>query len=129
MRNIKYKEDNNIENPGTINMNKLDKIINELDLNEIKIKDLGLIKRYLERLILIIERSRIREYMMLTDSKRRLFVINFVAGLGKGFGQAIGFTVLAGLVLYLLSTWVDLPVIGEFIAKLINIVDKYREGR
>ena len=129
MRNIKYKEDNNIENPGTINMNKLDKIINELDLNEIKIKDLGLIRRYLERLILIIERSRIREYMMLTDSKRRLFVINFVAGLGKGFGQAIGFTVLAGLVLYLLSTWVDLPVIGEFIAKLINIVDKYREGR
>ena len=129
MRNIKYKEDDNIENPGTINMNKLDKIINELDLNEIKIKDLGLIKRYLERLILIIERSRIREYMMLTDSKRRLFVINFVAGLGKGFGQAIGFTVLAGLVLYLLSTWVDLPVIGEFIAKLINIVDKYREGR
>ena len=67
--------------------------------------------------------------MMLTDSKRRLFFINFVAGLGKGFGQAIGFTVLAGLVLYLLSTWVDLPVIGEFIAKLINIVDQYREGR
>lgn len=129
MRNIKYKEDNNIENQNTINMKELDKIINELDLNEIKTKDLGLIKRYLERLILIIESSRIREYMMLTDSKRRLFVINFVAGLGKGFGQAIGFTVLAGLVLYLLSTWVDLPVIGEFIAKLINIVDKYREGR
>ena len=63
--------------------------------------------------------------MMLTDSKRRLFLINFVAGLGKGFGQAIGFTVLAALVLYLLSTWVDLPVIGAFIAKLINIVDQY----
>ena len=52
-----------------------------------------------------------------------------LAGLGKGFGQAIGFTVLAALVLYLLSTWVDLPVIGAFIAKLINIVDQYREGR
>ena len=126
---IKYKEDNNLENQNPINMKDLDKAMNELNLCEITSEDFGLIRRYLERLILIIERSRIRDYMMLTDSKRRLFLINFVAGLGKGFGQAIGFTVLAGLVLYLLSTWVDLPVIGEYIAKLMNIVDKYREGR
>lgn len=129
MRHIKYKEDNSLENQNPINMKDLDKVMNELNLCEITAEDLGLIRRYLERLILIIERSRIREYMMLTDSKRRLFLINFVAGLGKGFGQAIGFTVLAGLVLYLLSTWVDLPVIGEYIAKLMNIVDRYREGR
>lgn len=129
VRHIKYKEDNNLENQNPINMKDLDKVMNELNLCEITSEDLGLIRRYLERLILIIERSRIREYMMLTDSKRRLFLINFVAGLGKGFGQAIGFTVLAALVLYLLSTWVDLPVIGAFIAKLINIVDQYREGR
>ena len=101
MRHIKYKEDNNLENQNPINMKDLDKVINELNLCEITSEDLGLIRRYLERLILIIERSRIREYMMLTDSKRRLFLINFVAGLGKGFGQAIGFTVLAALVLYL----------------------------
>ena len=129
MRHIKYKEDNNLENQNPINMKDLDKVMNELNECEITVEDLGIIRRYLERLILIIERSRIREYMMLTDSKRRLFLINFVAGLGKGFGQAIGFTVLAGLVLYLLSTWVDLPVIGEYIAKLMNIVDTYREGR
>ena len=129
MRHIKYNEDNSLENQNPINMKDLDKVMNELNLCEITTKDLGLIRRYLERLILIIERSRIREYMMLTDSKRRLFLINFVAGLGKGFGQAIGFTILAGLVIYLLSTWVDLPVIGEYIAKLMNIVDKYREGR
>ena len=129
MRHIKYKEDNNLERQNPVNMKDLDKAMNELNLCEMTTEDLGLIRRYLERLILIIERSRIREYMMLTDSKRRLFLINFVAGLGKGFGQAIGFTILAGIVLYLLSTWVDLPVIGEYIAKLMNIVDKYREGR
>jgi len=129
VRNIKYNEDNDLENQNPIDMKELDAVINQLNSNEITTEDLGIIRRYLERLILIIERSRIREYMMLTDSKRRLFLINFVAGLGKGFGQAIGFTVLAGLALYLLSTWVNLPVIGEFIAKLINIVDQYREGR
>ncbi|MPN02078.1 hypothetical protein SDC9_149291 [bioreactor metagenome] len=89
-------------------------------------KQLGIIKRYLEKLIIIIERSRIRDYMYLTDSKRRLFIINFIAGVGKGFGQAIGFTFLAAIVLAILFSWVDLPFIGRYIAKLLNIVQQYR---
>ncbi len=126
---IRHNENNNLDKQNPINMKDLDKAMNELNLSEKTTEDLGLIRRYLERLTLTIERSRIRDYMMLTDSKRRLFLINFVAGLGKGFGQAIGFTVLAGLLFYLLSSWVDLPVIGEYIAKLMDIVDQYRKGR
>ncbi|MGL4912917.1 MAG: DUF5665 domain-containing protein [Romboutsia sp.] len=123
---IKHREHNNLSEQNPINMKDLDKAMNELNLSEQTNEDLGLIRRYLERLTLTIERSRIREYMMLTDSKRRLFLINFVAGLGKGFGQAIGFSVLAGVAFYLLSSWMDLPVIGQYIAKLMNIVDQYR---
>ncbi|WP_243155139.1 DUF5665 domain-containing protein [Romboutsia sp. CE17] len=119
-------KDKNEKNPTYVSMKNLDKIINEMYLSDNPKEDLGMIKRYLERLTLIIERSRIREYMMLTDSKRRLFLINFVAGLGKGFGQAIGFTFLAAIVFYILTSWIDLPVIGAFIAKLLNLVDIYR---
>lgn len=129
MINIKHTEKNDLDNQNPINMKDLDKAMNELNLCEKTTEDLGLIRRYLERLTLTIERSRIREYMMLTDSKRRLFLINFVAGLGKGFGQAIGFTVLAALVFYLISSWVNLPVIGEYIAEILDIVDNYRKNR
>ena len=129
MSSIKHTDDKKLDDQNPINMEDLDKAMNEFALDINSAKDLGLIKRYLERLMLIIERSRIRDYMMLTDSKRRLFVINFVAGLGKGFGQAIGFTLLAGVVFFILSKWVNLPIIGEYIAELINIVDKYRKGR
>lgn len=127
MIDIKHREDNNLDEQNPINMKDLDKAMNELNLDEKTTEDLGVIRRYLERLLLTIERSRIRDYMMLADSKRRLFLINFVAGLGKGFGQAIGFTVLAGLTLYVVSGWVDLPIIGEYIAKLMDIVDNYRK--
>ncbi|WP_195237236.1 DUF5665 domain-containing protein [Romboutsia sp. 1001285H_161024_C4] len=123
---IKYKEDNDLDKQNPINMKELDKAMNELNICEKTTEDLGTIRRYLERLTLIIERSRIREYMMLTDSKRRLFTINFIAGLGKGFGQAIGLSILAAFVFYLLSKSVDLPVIGEYIARLMDIVDEYR---
>ncbi|SCH14261.1 MULTISPECIES: DUF5665 domain-containing protein [unclassified Romboutsia] len=128
MRHKKYEteKNHNEENPTYISMKKLDEIINEMYISDNPKEDLGLIKRYLERLMLIIERSRIREYMMLTDSKRRLFLINFIAGLGKGFGQAIGFSVLAALLFYLLASWIDLPIIGAYIAKLLNVVDNYR---
>lgn len=122
----KKKESINDKNPAYISMKNLDEIINEMYISENPKEDLGLIKRYLERLMLIIERSRIREYMMLTDSKRRLFLINFVAGLGKGFGQAIGFTILAAVVFYILASWIDLPIIGAYIAKLLDVVQNYR---
>lgn len=121
---IPGKFNNDDTNP--VDMKEVDRAINELYLSGDMEKDLGIIRRYLERLILIIERSRIRDYMMLTDSRRRLFVINFVAGVGKGFGQAIGFTLLAGVAFYLLASWVDLPIIGKYIAELVDIVDKYR---
>lgn len=117
----------NDDKTNPVDMKEVDKAINELYLSGDMEKDLGIIRRYLERLILIIERSRVRDYMMLTDSKRRLFTINFVAGLGKGFGQAIGFTLLAGVAFYLLASWVNLPYIGEYIAKLMDIVDQYRK--
>ncbi|MEG1312460.1 MAG: DUF5665 domain-containing protein [Romboutsia sp.] len=123
---INHKKNKELENINLISMEELDKVINKMYLSDDTKKDLGLIKRYLERLMLTIERSRIREYMMLTDSKRRLFLINFVAGLGKGFGQAIGFSVLAGLVIYIITGWVNLPIIGAYIAKIMDIVENYR---
>ena len=84
-------------------------------------------KKNNEEYVSIEDIDRLINGMYLTDSKRRLFIINFIAGLGKGFGQAIGFTILAALVLALLFSWVDLPFIGRYIAKLLNIVQQYRK--
>ena len=125
MKRDNHNLKNNKDSPY-IDMKNLDELVNGMSINNNSDESLALIKRYLEKLILIIERSRIRDYMMLTDSKTRLFLINFVAGLGKGFGQAIGFTLLAGIVFFILASWVDLPIIGKYIANLINIVEVYR---
>ncbi|MBP3907018.1 MAG: hypothetical protein II006_00550 [Peptostreptococcaceae bacterium] len=121
----KYRKGNSYK-LDLINMKDLDYSLNGSDNEKEYFKTLKVIEHKLESLILIIERSRIREYMMLTDNKRRLFVTNFVAGLGRGFGQAIGFTLLAALVIYFISEWVNLPIIGRYIAEFLDIVDKFR---
>ena len=121
----KYRKGNSYK-LDLINMKDLDYSLNGSDNEKEYFKTLKVIEHKLESLILIIERSRIREYMMLTDNKRRLFVTNFVAGLGRGFGQDIGFTLLAALVIYFISEWVNLPIIGRYIAEFLDIVDKFR---
>ena len=54
-----------------------------------------------------------------------MFFANFMAGLARGFGASIGFTILAAVVIYILQGVVklNLPIIGEFISDIVNIVN------
>lgn len=55
---------------------------------------------------------------------RRLIYVNFVAGLARGLGMAVGFTILGALVVYFLRLVVllNLPGISSFIATIIRLV-------
>jgi len=80
--------------------------------------------RRLDEISLSLEKLGIAEYVDMLNNPRRLFYINFWAGLIRGFGTAIGFTLLAALVIYVLQKLVVLntPLIGQFISEIINIV-------
>lgn len=121
----KYRRGNRVTN-GFINMKDIDKKINGNESDPVYLKTLQVVNNKLDSLMYTIERSRIRDFMMLTDSRKRLFTTNFIAGIGKGFGQAIGFSILTAVFIYMISTWVDLPIIGEYIAEFLDIIDKYR---
>ncbi len=71
-----------------------------------------------------IEKMKLAEYVQLLDKPWRLMYINFIAGLGRGVGIAVGFTILGALVLYLLKYLVmlNLPWIGGFIAEIVRMV-------
>ena len=58
-------------------------------------------------------------------SMPRLLSRSFFAGLARGFGMAIGFTLLGALVFYLLRrlAYENLPVIGGFIRELLDIIE------
>lgn len=79
----------------------------------------------LDKLALDMEKSRIRDYICYLENPRKLIWPNFLAGLARGFGASIGFTLLAAFVLYLLQKAVrwNLPVIGEFISEIVSIVE------
>ncbi len=77
-----------------------------------------------------IENLNIAEYVALVQNPRRMFVLNIISGVGRGFGIAIGFTILGALVLVLLRylLMLNLPHIGGFIAELVRIVQNRLSG-
>jgi hypothetical protein len=79
-----------------------------------------------EELAYYLERMRLAEYIQLFNRPWRLMWLNFLAGLARGVGIAVGGTLLAGILLLLLSRLaiLNLPVIGDFIAELVKLVQQ-----
>ncbi len=77
-----------------------------------------------------IENLNIAEYVALVRDPRRMFFLNFLSGIGRGFGIAVGFTLLGAVLVVLLRRLVmlNLPGIGGFIAEIVRIVQANLQG-
>ncbi len=87
-------------------------------------EDLGYLKHKIEQLGMAMEKMKLAEYVELLNRPARLFYINFLAGLARGLGMAVGFTILGALLIYSLRQLqvLNLPVIGGLIAEIVRIV-------
>lgn len=90
----------------------------------------GLNKR-LDSIATQMEKTQIADYVMLLNKPKRLILINLMSGIARGVGIAIGFTVFAAVILYVLRLLgaLNLPIIGDFIADIVKIVQVQLEGR
>lgn len=90
--------------------------------------DPGLIRslaRKVEELSWAMERFNLAEYVELFNKPGRLILVNFVAGVARGVGTAVGFTILGAMLVFLLRTLIlkNLPGIGGFIADIVKMVN------
>ncbi|ABZ84657.1 conserved hypothetical protein [Heliomicrobium modesticaldum Ice1] len=75
-------------------------------------------------LALDMEKIRVAEYVDLFNDPKRLLYLNFLAGLARGLGMTVGFTVLGAVAVLILRELVvlNLPLIGGFIAEVVRMV-------
>lgn len=73
-----------------------------------------------------LERANLADFMQLLQNPVRLIFLNFLAGLARGFGIAVGLTIIASLFIVLLTRLasLNLPIIGKYIADLVKIVNE-----
>ena len=93
-----------------------------------KKKDFNLLHYSVEQLNRILQESNIEELSYILGNKKEMFKRNFFAGIFRGIGIGIGVTIITAILVYLLQKIVSLniPVIGEYIADIIDIVQKSR---
>lgn len=82
------------------------------------------LKNKLEQTISVLNKAGIAELVEMYRRPGRMLWFNFIGGLARGFGIAVGFTVIGGIFLLLLAriAALNLPIIGEFIADVARIV-------
>ncbi|MEW6243049.1 MAG: DUF5665 domain-containing protein [Bacillota bacterium] len=85
---------------------------------------LKLVKEQVARLGRQLERAQIADYVQLLQDPPRLAYLNFLAGVARGLGFAVGATFLGALLFFFLQQAFirNLPFIGDLIAQLIVII-------
>ncbi|NLX70067.1 MAG: hypothetical protein GX024_04100 [Clostridiales bacterium] len=81
----------------------------------------------LEEFARTLEKMKFADYIEYLNDTGRMIRTNFIAGLARGFGMAVGFTVLGAVALYFLTQLANknLPIIGGFIAEIVKIVKQH----
>ena len=76
----------------------------------------------------ILERSNIIELSYLVGNKKEILKRNLIAGIARGVGIGIGVTVVTAIIILLLRRLImlNIPVIGDYIADIVEIVEKNR---
>ena len=94
------------------------------EANPLKVEEWAYLRHQVTLLAQTLETMRLAEYIAYLNRPGRLLLINFLVGLVRGLGTALGAGLLAGVAYFLLKRIVvlNLPVIGGLIAELSKYV-------
>lgn len=83
-----------------------------------------MLNKRLDRFIRAAERMRLEEFVRYSTNRRARLLDAFWQGVMRGLGAMVGFSILGAVVIYLLQLLAqrNLPVIGEFIARVVSMV-------
>lgn len=86
------------------------------------------IEKKIDKISKSLEKSNIVELSYIIGSKKEILKRNLIAGISRGVGIGIGITIITALIVYLLRRLImlNIPVIGDYIADIVEIVEKSR---
>lgn len=84
--------------------------------------------RRVDRWAILFQKIQLDDFIYNYTRPLRLITLNLIAGIARGLGFTLGTTILIALIVLLLRNFVTFPIIGEYIAKLIDIIDFHRQS-
>ena len=88
-----------------------------------------LMAKRMEEHLRALEQLQLTDYLRYVQDTRRLMRTQFLSGLFRGMGMAVGLTILGAVLVVLLQALAqrNLPVIGDFLAQIVAIVQSRLE--
>ena len=81
-----------------------------------------------KELVKVLNAADVVEFLEYLKSGKRVFWVNFRAGVAKGLGVTVGMTVILGILVWVLTMLVDLPLVGEYFKEAQSYVTEYAEN-
>ena len=86
------------------------------------------INKKIDKIYRTLEKSNLIEFSYIMGSKKEILKRNLIAGISRGVGIGIGITIITAIIIYLLRKLImlNIPVIGDYIADIVEIVERSR---
>lgn len=94
----------------------------------IKKKKYNILEKSISELNKTLQEGNLLEISYILGNKKEMLKRNLIAGIFRGVGIGIGVTIITAVLIILLQKIVSLniPVIGEYIADIVDIVQRSR---
>lgn len=76
----------------------------------------------------VLEAADVVDFIEYLQSGKRIMWLNFKAGIAKGLGVTLGMTVVVGIIVWVLTMLVDLPLVGEYFEEAQSYLTEYAEN-
>lgn len=82
----------------------------------------------IDNLNYVLTKNNLIDLSEILGNRKELLIRNLISGIAKGIGIGIGFTILTAILVILLQKIVKLniPIIGEYITDIVEIVERNR---
>ena len=86
----------------------------------------NLLQESIDKLTDILQNMNLHDLIYVFGSKKEIIRRNLLAGIARGIGGGIGFTIITAIIIYFLQKIVrlNIPVIGEYINDIVEIVQR-----
>ena len=91
-------------------------------------ENINILSKSISHLNKVLQEGNFVELTYLLGNKKEMFIRNFLAGISRGIGIGIGVTIITAILVMILQKIVTLniPIIGEYIADIVDIVERSR---
>lgn len=74
----------------------------------------------------IVNQLQLRQYLQLEDNPKKFLFYNFIVGIIRGLGFAIGVSLIFALILWILTQLIIIPIVGDWIVDLLNYIERVK---